>query len=214
MLWETKRGDYRDKIAATAGPVIIKGKAITGTRCDPSSPLVGGCYITAHDVRHGEEAWRLHVAAVDPTSGRPILDEIERPHSCPFLFGGKNQPSGAYGPDANALYMPLNNVCNGVPFGDQPARGPTHVPGADPARSPVGRIEAISAATGRTLWKYEQRGPVYGSILATGRNLVFSGDVVRRFRAFHAASGKVLWETILNGPVGLRPMTYSVRGRQ
>jgi alcohol dehydrogenase (cytochrome c) len=172
------------------------------------------------DAKTGEFLWarpttvQTVMAGVDPKTGRPILDESERSYSCPFLYGGKNQPSGAYSPDTNAMYMPLNNVCNAVPFWDQPGRGPTHVPGADPARSPVGRVEAISAATGRTLWKYEQRGPVYGSILATGGNLVFSGDVVRRFRAFHAASGKILWETILNGPVSSRPMTYSVGGRQ
>ncbi len=376
MVWETRRGDYKDKISATAGPVIIKGKAITGTRCDPSSMLVGGCYITAHDVRHGEEAWRLHVAAkpgepggetwgdlpveerrssspwmagsydpalnlifwgtgvaqnlrreqvkdktnidllytnstvavnpdtgkmvwyyqhlpadfidldhafermivettvapsredvpwisaklrpgerrkvitgipgktgivwtldaqtgeflwarpttlqtvmtaVDPQTGRPILNESsQQPPYCPFLYGGKNQPSGSYSPETNAMYMPLNNVCNGVMHGNAttPPRGPTHIPGVDPATAPVGRIEAISASTGTTLWKYQQRAPVYGSILTTRGNLVFSGDVVRRFRAFKADDGKVLWETILNGPVGARPMTYSVGGRQ
>ena len=44
--------------------------------------------------------------------------------------------------------------------------------------------------------------------------LVFAGDLARRFRAFDAETGDVLWQTILNGPVGGRPMTYSVRGRQ
>ena len=371
-VWTTKRGDYKDKISSTAGPVIVKGKAITGTRCDPSSPLVGGCYVTANDVRHGEEAWRMYVAAkpgepggdtwadvpleqrrssspwmvgsydpalnlffmgtgvaqnlrpenakdgallytnstvaVDPDTGKMVwyyqhlpndtrdLDHaFERmivetslapsseevpwinprikpgekrkvitgipgktgivwandaktgeflwarpttlqtvmtgvdgdtgkvilnepyplPYTCPFLYGGKNQPSGAYNPSTNAMYMPLNNVCNGVAHGNGPApRGATHIPGVDPATAPVGRLEAISASTGKTLWKYQQRAPVYGSLLTTGGNLVFGGDTVRRFRAFAADSGKVLWEIILNGPVGARPMTYSVGGKQ
>jgi alcohol dehydrogenase (cytochrome c) len=90
----------------------------------------------------------------------------------------------------------------------------TYVPGADPATAPVGRIEAISASTGKTLWTYQQRAPIYGSLLATGGNLVFSGDVVRRLRAFDAKNGNILWETILNGPVTARPMTFSVGGRQ
>ena len=89
-----------------------------------------------------------------------------------------------------------------------------HIPGVNPDIAPVGRIEAVSASTGTTLWKYEQRAPIYGSLLATGGNLIFSGDVVRRFRAFSADSGTVLWETILNGPVSGRPMTFSVNGRQ
>ena len=72
----------------------------------------------------------------------------------------------------------------------------------------------MSASTGDTLWLYEQRAPIYGSVLATGGNLVFSGDVVRRFRAFDAETGEVRWQTILNGPVSGRPMTFSVGGRQ
>ena len=75
-------------------------------------------------------------------------------------------------------------------------------------------MQAISASTGRTLWQYEQRAPIYGSVLATGGNLVFFGDTIRRFPAFHAETGDILWQTILNGPVSGRPMSYSVNGRQ
>jgi alcohol dehydrogenase (cytochrome c) len=121
------------------------------------------------------------------------------------------------------MYMPMNNTCMDIAMSVEVA-GPSdgydvstrvrHVPGVDPATAPVGRLQAISASTGKTLWTYQQRAPLYGSVLATGGNLVFSGDVVRRFRAFNAQDGKMLWETILNGPVGGRPMTYSVGGRQ
>jgi alcohol dehydrogenase (cytochrome c) len=89
-----------------------------------------------------------------------------------------------------------------------------HVPGVDPATAPVGRLQAVSASTGKTLWTYQQRAPIYGSVLATAGNLIFSGDVVRRFRAFNAENGAILWQTILNGAVSGRPMTYSVGGRQ
>ena len=119
--------------------------------------------------------------------------------------------------------MPLNNACMDIAMSVEVA-GPSdgydirtrmrHVPGADPETAPVGRIEAVSASTGRTLWSYQQRAPIYGSALATGGNLVFAGDLARRFRAFDAETGAVLWQTILNGPVGGRPMTYSVGGRQ
>ena len=144
---------------------------------------------------------------IDVETGRvSIAHEDARP-SCPHLFGGKNQPSGAYSPHTNAIYVPMNQTCQGE-------RRMEHVPGADPATARVGRFEAVSAATGRTLWTHLQRAPFYGSALTTGGGLVFLGDLVRRFRAHDAASGDVLWETILNGPVGGRPMTYSVDGRQ
>ena len=388
LIWETQRADYRERVAQTAGPTIVKGKLITGSRCNPSSPRPGGCFITAHDVDTGEEIWRINTAAtpdqpggdtwgglprsarrhasawmvgsydpeldlvywgtgppaplpetlrgagkadllftnstlaldpdtgemawyfqhlprdnwdldhvfermivetnvspnpevvpwinpnvqpgemrkiitgipgktglvwtldaetgeflwarptvyqnimtgLDLETGRPSIDESTTPQSvenavlaCPHLLGGKNQPSGAYSPDTKALYNPLNNACMDLAMSVEVA-GPSdgydirtrvrHVPGVDADKAPVGRLEAVSASTGATLWTYEQRAPIYGSVLATGGNLVFSGDVVRRFRALNAENGSVLWETILNGPVSGRPMTYSVNGRQ
>ena len=388
LIWETERADYRERVAQTAGPVVVNGKLITGSRCNPSSPRPGGCFITGHDVDSGEELWRVNTAATpdqvggdtwgglprsarrhgsawmvgsyDPTlnlvywgtgppaplpetlrgagkadllftnstlalnpdtgtmewyfqhlprdnwdldhvferiivetevspdpeavpwispnlrpgeprkvitgvpgktgliwtldaatgeflwarptvyqnimtgldleTGRPMFDESTTPQSvetpsfaCPHLLGGKNQPSGAFSPETNALYTPLNNACMDIAMSVEEA-GPSdgydvrvqvrHLPNVDPDTAPVGRLEAVSAATGRTLWRYEQRAPIYGSVLATGGNLVFAGDVIRRFRAFHAETGEVLWRTILNGPVSGRPMTFRVNGRQ
>jgi alcohol dehydrogenase (cytochrome c) len=170
------------------------------------------------------------MTGVDLKTGRPIINEESTPQSvdnpafaCPYLLGGKDQPSGAYSPDTGAMYMPMNNTCMDIAMsvekagksdGYDLATKVRHVPGTDPATAPVGRLEAISASTGKTLWKYQQRAPVYGSVLATAGNLVFGGDVTRRFRAFNAENGSVLWETILNGPVSGRPMTFSVNGRQ
>ena len=165
------------------------------------------------DAESGEFLWarptiyQTATTDIDVRTGRAsIADEDLRP-SCPHLFGGKNQPSGAYSPNTNAMYMPMNNSCTA-------GRGMSHIPDADPATALVGRLEAISAETGETLWKYEQRAPEFGSVLTTGGSLVFMGDIVRRFRAHDAETGDILWETILNGPVGGRPMSYSVDGRQ
>ena len=379
VVWETERADYRERVAQTAGPVIVKGKVISGSRCNPTSPRPGGCFITAHDASSGQEAWRINTAATpdqpgvtrgeacrcqpdamprpgwsgatiqistlftgerdrqplkadllytnstlaldpdtgemmwyfqhlprdnwdldhvfermivetevspNPTdvpwissdlrpgetrkvitgipgktglvwtldaatgeflwarptvyqnimtgleldSGRPIIDESTTPQSmetsvlaCPHLLGGKNQPSGAYSPETNAIYMPMNNACMDIALSVEVA-GPSdgydvrtavrHVPGADPDTAPVGHVEAVSVSTGETLWSYQQRAPIYGSVLATGGNLVFSGDISRRFRALDAETGTVVWQTILNGPVSGRPMTYSVDGHQ
>ena len=388
VVWETQRADYREQVAQTAGPTIVKGKVVTGSRCNPQSPRPGGCFITGHDAGSGEELWRINTAAtpdqpggdtwgglplsarrhasawmvgsydpelnltywgtgppsplpeklrgsgkadllytnstlaldpdtgemkwyfqhlprdnwdydhpydriivetevspnpaevpwihpdlrpgerrkvitgipgktgfiwtldaatgqflwarptiyqnimtgLEPDTGRPIIDESTAPYSvtesvlaCPYILGGKNQPSGVYSPDTGAMYMPLNNACMDLWMSVEVA-GPSdsydirtemrHVPGADPDTAPVGHIEAVSASTGETLWSYRQRAAIYGSLLATGGNLIFSGDIVRRFRAFDAETGDVLWQTILNGPVSARPMTYSVGGRQ
>ena len=388
VVWETERADYTERVAQTAGPIVVEGRLLTGSRCNPNSPRPGGCFITSHDVDTGEEQWRFNTAAtpdqlggdtwgglpvsarrhasawmvgsydaelglvywgtgppsplperlrgagkadllftnstlaLDPATGemvwyfqhlprdnwdldhvferlivetvvspdpaavpwinpslepgrvrkvvtgipgktgliwtldaatgeflwarptvyqnimtgleldtgRPIIDESTTPQSmetmafaCPYLLGGKNQPSGAYSPVTDAMYMPLNNACMGLAMSVEEA-GPSdgydirteirHVPGVAPETAPIGRIDAVSASTGRTLWSYEQRAPIYGSLLTTAGGLVFSGDVVRRFRALDAETGAVRWQTILNGPVSGRPMTYRVDGRQ
>ena len=63
---------------------------------------------------------------------------------------------------------------------------------------------AISAETGKTVWKHEQRAGML-SLVATGGGLVFGGDANGRFRAFDDRNGKVLWEVNLGSPVSGYP---------
>ena len=77
----------------------------------------------------------------------------------------------------------------------------------------VGTVWAISAETGQTAWKHEQRAGTM-SLAATGGGLVFGGDVNGRFRALDDKTGKVLWETNLGSPVSGFPVTFAVGGQQ
>ena len=58
------------------------------------------------------------------------------------------------------------------------------------------------------------RRPGNGAMLATAGDLVFHGDMSRRFRAFDAESGEQLWETILGGNVSVSTISYAVDDRQ
>ena len=51
-------------------------------------------------------------------------------------------------------------------------------------------------------------------MLATAGNLLFWGDIDRRFRAFDADTGAILWETIVGGVIQNSTITYAVEGRQ
>jgi alcohol dehydrogenase (cytochrome c) len=53
-----------------------------------------------------------------------------------------------------------------------------------------------------------------GATLATAGDLVFWGDLDRKFRAFDADTGKSLWETPMDGPVINSTITYAVNGKQ
>ncbi len=97
VVWETQRADYRERVAQTAGPVVVKGKVISGSRCNPSSPRPGGCFITAHDAGNGEELWRINTAATpdqpggDTWGGLPVS---ARRHASAWMVG-------SYDPDLN-----------------------------------------------------------------------------------------------------------------
>ena len=61
---------------------------------------------------------------------------------------------------------------------------------------------------------HAQRNPTNGAVLATAGDLIFWGDMNRRFRAFDAVSGEILWENIVGGVVQNSTITYAVDGRQ
>ena len=90
VVWETERADYHERVAQTAGPVIINGKVVNGSRCNPNSPRPGGCFISAHDVGHGEEVWRINTAATpdqpggDTWGGLPVS---ARRHASAWMVG-------------------------------------------------------------------------------------------------------------------------------
>jgi PQQ-dependent dehydrogenase (methanol/ethanol family) len=137
---------------------------------------------------------------------------------CPSANGGKNWPAGAYSPQINVMFYPLQNLCmKARTTTDQ--RDPKAVYGLSmpnelaPNTQNVGSVHAVSAETGRTLWKHEQRAGML-SLVATAGGLVFGGDVSGRFMAFDERTGKILWETNLGSPVSGYPVAFAVDGKQ
>jgi alcohol dehydrogenase (cytochrome c) len=138
---------------------------------------------------------------------------------CPSAgAGGKNWPAGAFNPRTNVMFYPLQNVCMTAKTTTD-KRDPQLVYGLNmppmiaPGTDKVGTVWAISAETGKTLWKFEQRAGTM-SLVATGGGLVFGGDVNGKFRAFDDRTGKVLWEQSLGAPVVGFPVVFAVDGKQ
>jgi PQQ-dependent dehydrogenase (methanol/ethanol family) len=137
---------------------------------------------------------------------------------CPSTSGGKNYPAGAYSPLTGLMYYPLHNTCMMAMATEAPID--TDVTYAlrnrvqiTPGTDNVGTVEAISASTGATVWKREQRAG-HLSVIATGGGLVFGGDVNGRFRAYDDRSGDILWDVNLGAPVNGYPATFTVNGKQ
>lgn len=134
---------------------------------------------------------------------------------CPTPNGGKDFQAGAYSPETNAMYYGLQNTCMDMTAIDNPNTAYSFNSRAKvtPGTNNIGMLFAISAETGKTLWKYEQRAGMM-SLVATGGGLVFGGDTNGRFRAFDQSTGKILWEVNLGSPVTGYPITFSAGGKQ
>ena len=112
------------------------------------------------------------------------------------------------------MYFPLENTCMTATSARRQSLDDLYAfrntvqmtPGAEN----VGRIEAISAATGATAWQIEQRAGTL-SLLTTGGGLLFGGDVNGRFRAYDQRSGEQLWEVNLGSPVNGYPVSFRSR---
>ena len=139
--------------------------------------------------------------------------------ACPTYNGGKDWEAGAYSPLTNLMYFPLRNTCARMMVVESNDTLPLELYALAvrneiaPGTEQVGTVQAISAETGGTAWKYDQRAATT-SLVATGGGLVFGGDANGRFRAFDDETGEVLWEINLGSPLTGFPITFSVDGRQ
>ena len=121
----------------------------------------------------------------------------------------------AYSPLTNSIYTSYIDNCRDLTLAGPQGRGGWKViprPGSDP--NALTGLAKINVSTGEILRFDVGRAPGNGGMLATAGNLVFHGDMSRRFRAFDAETGKKLWETILGGNVSVSTITYSVNGKQ
>jgi PQQ-dependent dehydrogenase (methanol/ethanol family) len=137
---------------------------------------------------------------------------------CPSYAGGKNWMEGAYSPRTGLMYMPLQNLCSTVtsatgPIADALGMGISYVAKLAPGETNVGTVHAISVATGKTAWKYDQRAGMM-ALMATAGGLIFGGDAVGRFKALDDRTGKKLWEVNIASPVSGFPVSYAVDGKQ
>jgi alcohol dehydrogenase (cytochrome c) len=138
---------------------------------------------------------------------------------CPAFTGGKNWTAGAYNPETKLMLEPLQNICSVVTSAG-PKTGPGQL-GMDidyravmaPGETNVGTIQAISAVTGKTEWKYQQRAGTM-SLVDTAGGVLFMGDAVGRFHAIDDHTGKPLWDVNLSAPISGFPVAYGVGGKE
>ena len=120
VVWETQVHDVeRDRARHSSGPIVVRGKVLTGRSCQPGG-VAGGCFIAAHDADTGEELWRSFTIARpgepggDSWGGLPLED---RWHVSPWM-------PGTYDPELDLVYWgtgvpgPYAAISRGAEAGD------------------------------------------------------------------------------------------------
>jgi alcohol dehydrogenase (cytochrome c) len=161
------------------------------------------------------------LSKIDPETGKTYInwDRVFKKdgdkHTICFLNTKSYWPM-AYSPRRNSLYIPYTDMCAEMTANSGNPQGATREnvprPGSDPNK--LAGLVRMDMATGKVLWRHTQYAPSQGAVLATAGDLVFWGDMDRRFRAFDAGTGKVLWESILGSSIQTSTITYSVGGKQ
>ena len=200
-------------------------KTLTGVPCKTGIAW-------SFDAATGEFLWAKPtteqniVARIDPkglvtVNENAVLKEVGKTyHVCPTYNGGRDWPQGAYNPKSNVMYIPLSNLCiDSTARTDRKAEpqfayNTNNVGKFAAGKDKVGRIDAISVETGKTLWSWETRVSNYSPVMATGGGLLFNGSMDRYLRALDADSGRILWQTRLASQVVGGTVTYSINGRQ
>ena len=203
------RGEERDAVAAV-------GEA-------------GGIWLL--DRATGEFLWSMpfpydvpeyHLSDIDVETGRTHINwdnvfkqDGDRVLNC--YHNTRSFWSTAYDPTRNSLYIPFHDSCldmtanMAAPSGWGPRTGVMR-PGSDPEK--FLSIAKVDLGTGEMKILFSQSVPGNGSALVTGGDLLFWGDMGRRFRAFDSDTGEVLWEQVVGGIVQTSTITYAVDGRQ
>ena len=157
------------------------------------------------------------VAANRP--GPPSAEKGTTVFSAPAFLGAKNWMPMAYSQQTGLFYVPSNEW--GMDIWNEPIaykKGAAYL-GAGFTIKPlyddyIGALRAVDPATGKIMWEYKNKAPLWGGVLSTAGNLVFTGTPEGFLKAFDAKTGKELWKFNTGSGVVGSPVTWTQDGEQ
>jgi PQQ-dependent dehydrogenase (methanol/ethanol family) len=160
------------------------------------------------------------ISNIDTRTGKTTINwdlVLKKPgdHHVICFYNTRSFWPTAYSPNTNSLYVPYIDNCldmTAAASGIPEKRFPVPQPGSDPNK--FTGLAKINLSTGEILRFNEGRSPSNGAMLTTAGDLVFHGDMNRRFKAFDAFTGKQLWEGIVGGHVAVSTISYAANGKQ
>lgn len=151
--------------------------------------------------------------------GAPTTDKGQTVFAAPSFLGGKNWMPMAYSQQTGYFYVPANEW--GMDIWNEPItykKGAAYL-GAGFTIKPlyndyIGALRAIDPATGKIVWEYKNKAPLWGGVLTTAGGLVFTGTPEGYLKAFDAKTGKELWKFNTGSGVVGSPVTWEQDGEQ
>jgi alcohol dehydrogenase (cytochrome c) len=166
--------------------------------------------------------------------GRPVYKDGGRPGnpldakdgkqgesvvSAPSFLGGKNWMPMAYSQDTGLFYVPSNewemDIWNeSISY----KKGAAYL-GAGFTIRPmneeyIGVLRAIDPVNGKEVWRYKNYAPLWGGVLTTKGNLVFTGNPEGYLMAFDAKTGEMLYKFNTGSGIVGSPITWEMDGEQ
>lgn len=137
----------------------------------------------------------------------------------PAFLGGKNWQPMAYSQDTGLFYVPSNEWS--MDIWNEPVsykKGAAFL-GAGFTIKPtndkyIGVLRAMDPKTGEEVWRYENPAPLWGGVMTTAGNLVFTGTPEGYLKAFDAKTGEELYKFNTGSGVVGTPVTWMMDGEQ
>ncbi len=154
-----------------------------------------------------------------PVEMQPVPPDKET-YVCPSAAGGRNWDHSSYSPRTRLWYNVGWEVCNLIrpqkmdPVEGKPLFGGSMTFIPPKGQQSYGHINGFDPLTGERKWRYLTRYLNVASLLSTGGDLIFSGDVMGEAFALDAMTGKKLWSFNTGASISGSPITYEVNGRQ
>jgi PQQ-dependent dehydrogenase (methanol/ethanol family) len=141
LAWQTQILDPSKPANASSGPIIARGKVISGRQCQPGAGHEG-CIITAHDAKTGKELWRTSTIPKPGEPGDETWGGV--PMEQRWHVGTWMVPS--YDPELNLIYVGTSVT---IP-------APKFILGGNNNKHLYHNCTlAINADTGKIVWYYQ-----------------------------------------------------------
>ena len=166
-------------------------------------------------------------------NGRPIYDEAMRPgnpsdsedgkkgktvFAVPSFLGGKNWMPMAFSQETGLFYVPSNEW--GMDIWNEPVnykKGAAYLGSGFTIKSMydhIGSLKAVDPKTGEIVWEFKNNAPLWGGVLATAGNLVFTGTPEGYLYGFNAKTGEVVYKFNTGSGIVGSPITWEQDGEQ